>query len=462
MKYREIHRVAARSPLSQLTSLAKEAHEITRHQSRRLPGQPRHGGAHVSADSLEAAAQLFVNPASYTDETTLTAGLTLLRGQAPVIRVEHPKYRPFWAVTRYADIIDILRDHALWLNSPRSILQTAELDDSLDSMRDNGVGLRNLVHVDGEYHRALKAIAAEWFRPKVMRSLTSRIDQLAIQYVELMAQKGSECEFVAEVATAYPGYVILSLLGLPESDFPRLLRWSQELFGFEDEERRRGERSEDIVEVIADFVDYFGRVAAQRRAHPTDDLASAIANAQIDGAPLGDMEAISYYQVIAAAGHDKTKGVIAGGLLALIENPSQRSRFCGDKSVMSTAAEEMIRWSTPVKATMRTAARDTVVSGVRIRAGESVCLSYPSANRDPEAFAEPFQFDIGRVPNRHLGFGSGVHFCLGAALARMEVDSFFAELIPRLDSIGLAGEPEYLPTTFVGGLKRLPLNYTMR
>ena len=150
---------------------AKETHEITRHQSRRRPGHPRHSGAHVSADSLEAAAQLFVKPASYTDETTLTAGLTLLRGQAPVIRVEHPKYRPFWAVTRYADIIDILRDHELWLNSPRSILQTAELDDSLDSMRDNGDGLRNLVHVDGEYHRALKAIAAEWFRPKMMRSL---------------------------------------------------------------------------------------------------------------------------------------------------------------------------------------------------------------------------------------------------------------------------------------------------
>lgn len=166
--------------------------------------------------------------------------------------------------------------------------------------------------------------------------------------------------------------------------------------------------------------------------------------------------------IVASAGHDTTKDAISGGLRALIDNPDQLARLRGDLGLMGTAVEEMIRWTTPVKEFMRTATADTEIRGVPIATGESVYLAYVSANRDEEIFTEPFRFDVGRDPNKHLAFGYGVHFCLGAALARMEMNSLFSELLPRLESIELAGEPELSATTFVGGLKHLPVRCSLR
>ena len=201
---------------------------------------------------------------------------------------------------------------------------------------------------------------------------------------------------------------------------------------------------------------------AERRANPTEDLASAIANAKIDGEYLNDIDCLSYYVIVASAGHDTTSAAISGGLLALIENQDQLARLTAQPELMGTAVEEMIRWTTPVKEFMRTATADTEVRGVPIKGGESVLLSYVSANRDEDMFDEPFRFDVGRDPNKHLSFGYGVHFCLGAALARMEINSFFSELVPRLESIELTGDPEFISTIFVGGLKHLPIRYSLR
>ena len=170
---------------------------------------------------------------------------------------------------------------------------------------------------------------------------------------------------------------------------------------------------------------------------------------------------MSYYAIIATAGHDTTSATIAGGMRALIEHPAQREELAADLGLMPRATEEMIRWVTPVKAFMRTAAQDAAVNGVPIAEGESLLLSYASANRDEDIFDDPFRFDIHREPNKHVAFGFGVHFCLGAALARMEVGKFFAELLPRLKSAELAGEPELIATTFVGGLKHLPIRYEL-
>ena len=213
---------------------------------------------------------------------------------------------------------------------------------------------------------------------------------------------------------------------------------------------------------LLEMFQYFTALTVSRRENPTEDLASAIANAVIDGEPLSDIDVVSYYLIIAAAGHDTTSATISGGMLALTENPDQRARLAGDLGLMGLATEEMIRWVTPVKAFMRTATEDTAVRGVPIAAGESVLLSYPSANRDEDVFDDPFRFDVTRDPNKHIAFGYGVHFCLGAALARMEVGSFFSELLPRLESIELAGEPQHVATTFVGGLKHLPIRYSLR
>jgi cytochrome P450 len=260
----------------------------------------------------------------------------------------------------------------------------------------------------------------------------------------------------------YPLYVILSLLGLPESDFQRMLTLTQELFGGGDEERRRGATPEELLEPLLDFFAYFQGITAARRAAPTGDLASAIANARVDGEYLSDIDTASYYVIIATAGHDTTSSTIAGGLHALIQHPAELERLRSDPGLLPTAVDEMIRWVTPVKEFMRTATADTSVGGVPVGAGESLLLSYPSANRDEEVFDDPFLFDVGRDPNTHLAFGFGVHYCLGAALARMETRALFAELLPRLESVELTGRPEWVATTFVGGLKHLPIRYALK
>ena len=190
----------------------------------------------------------------------------------------------------------------------------------------------------------------------------------------------------------------MSLLGLPESDFPRMLTLTREMFGGDDEELKRGATLEEQLQVLLEFFGYFNALTASRREHPTEDLASAIANACIDGERLSDVDTASYYVTIATAGHDTTNATIAGGLQALIENPDQRKRLSDNVDLMPLATEEMIRWVTPVKEFMRTATADTTVRGVPIAKGEAVYLSYVSANRDEDVFADPFRFDVGRIP----------------------------------------------------------------
>lgn len=416
----------------------------------------------MSTPIIDPAARVFADPTAYTDEPQLHAALTHLRAYAPVSWVDYPPFRPFWAITKHADVMDIERANNLFISAPRPLLATAEADDLAQSMLDAGMGLRTLIHMDDPQHRVVRAIGADWFRPKAMRALKMRVDQLAKIHVDKMLEAGTECDFVTAVAQHYPLYVILSLLGLPESDFPRMLKLTQELFGGDDTEFQRGTTPEEQLQVLLEFFGYFNELTASRRANPTDDLASAIANARVDGEPLSDIDTASYYVIVATAGHDTTSATISGGLKALIENADQLTRLTDNMDLMPLATEEMIRWVTPVKEFMRTATEDTSVRGVPIAQGESVYLSYVSANRDEEVFDQPFRFDVGRNPNKHLAFGYGVHFCLGAALARMEVSSLFTELLPRLKSIELNGEPELIATTFVGGLKHLPVRYSLR
>lgn len=409
----------------------------------------------MSTRVIDEAAQAFATPSACADEAKFHAALTHLRASAPVSWVEVPTYKPFWAITKHADIMAIERANDVFTNSPRPVLMTSENDDNQAA-----VGVRTLIHMDDPEHRVMRAIGADWFRPKAMRALKIRVDELARIHVDKMVKAGGECDFVQEVAVNYPLYVIMSLLGVPEADFPLMLKLTQELFGSDDDEYQRD--SGDSMTALLEMFQYFTALTASRRENPTDDLASAIANARVDGEPLNDIETVSYYAIVAAAGHDTTSATISGGMLALLENPDEMARLKAEPELMASATEEMIRWVTPVKAFMRTAAVDTVVRDMPIAAGESVLLSYPSGNRDEEIFEDPFRFDVGREPNKHVAFGYGVHFCLGAALARMEINSFFSELMPRLDSIELTGPAQHTATTFVGGLKHLPVRYTLR
>jgi cytochrome P450 len=405
---------------------------------------------------MDDAAKVLADPLAYTDEVGLHRALTHLRATAPVSWVDVGNYAPFWAITKHADIMEIERANDVFTNSPRPLLVTREGDE-----QQAAVGIKTLIHMDDPQHRDVRAIGANWFRPKAMRALKDRADELAKQFVDRMVTEGPECDFVQKVAVNYPLYMIMTLLGVPEGDFGLMLKLTQELFGSDDDEFKRGDMAEQMT-VLLEMFQYFTELTAARRANPTEDLASAIANATIDGEPLSDIETVSYYAIIAAAGHDTSSASISGGMHALVEHQEQLERLRNDPGLMPLAVEEMVRWTTPVKEFMRTAQRDYVIRGVKIAAGESVLLSYVSGNRDEEVFSDPFAFDVGRDPNRHIAFGYGVHFCLGAALARMEINSFFSELLPRLASVELAGRPDYLATTFVGGLKHLPIRYSLR
>ncbi len=399
------------------------------------------------------AGRVFCDATAYADEATFYEACALLRKESPVHRVEADGFNPFWAITKHADLLEIERNTAGWLAGPRPALGPA----SQDSSRVD-IPIRTLVQMDPPDHTLYRQVGSDWFRPGRLRQLEPKVRELARRWIDRMADLGGECDFVTEVALHFPLYVIMSILGLTEEEYPRILKLTQEMFGANDPELGR---DDDITSVLVDFFNYFQALTVNRRAEPTEDLASAIANAEIDGSRMGDLEAAGYYVIIATAGHDTTTASIAGGLHALLQFPQQLERLRADPSLVPSAVEEMIRWVSPVKQFMRTAAVDHEVRGVRIPAGESVLLSFPSANRDEDVFRDPEWFDVGRDPNRHLAFGFGAHFCLGAQLARLEGKAFFAELLPRLRSVELAGSPAYMETLFVGGPKHLPIRFEL-
>ena len=409
--------------------------------------------------SVKEAGQVFVTPSAYADEEHFHRACAVLRREDPVHLVEHDNFNPFHAVTRHADVLSVELRNSIFLNEPRPVLGTRADDERTTQ---NGNLLRTLIHVDGAEHRALRGITSDWFLPKSLQRLEHRLSGLARASVDRMVELGGSCDFARDIAMPLPLNVILAILGLPESDYPRMLKLTQELFGNSDEELRRGSSPEDLIAVVQDFFAYFTELTRQRREEPRDDLTSVIANAVIDGQPLTDIQTISYYVIAATAGHDTTSASMAGGLHALIENPDQLALLKSHPEHIATAVDEIIRWVTPVKHFMRRASEDADVGGKTILKGESVLLSYPSANRDETVFESPDRFDVTRSPNKHLAFGFGVHYCLGALLARMELRALLNELIPRLDHVELAGEPALMKTLFVGGLKRLPIKYSVR
>jgi cytochrome P450 len=409
----------------------------------------------VTSIACEEAAGVFADPDAYTDEAAFHRACTLLRREAPVQRVEADGFEPFYAVTRHADVMEAERNPAVFRNRPQPVL----MDTETESIAKQAGELATLVHVDDPEHRRYRAVTAEWFQAASLARLETRIAELARRAVDRMVDMGGACDFAADIAKPMPLEVILSILGLPESDYPRMLQLTQELFGGDDPELARGATPEDQMQVIYDFFSYFGALIDERRARPTDDLASVIANATVDGEPLGPFQMVSYYMIIATAGHDTTSYSMAGGLQALLENPDQLARLQARPDLVPTAVDEMIRWVSPVRHFLRNLVEPYELGGQRLEAGERVLLSYWSANRDEAVFDDPFRFDVARQPNRHLAFGFGAHYCLGALLAKMEMRALFGELIPRLRWIEPAGAAELTRSIFVGGHKHLPVRY---
>jgi cytochrome P450 len=331
--------------------------------------------------------------------------------------------------------------------------------------------VRSLVQMDNPDHGYYRRLTQPYFLPQNIRKLEPRIREIARSFVDRMAAKGGSCDFARDIAFLYPLHVIMEILGVPEADEPLMLKLTQELFGAGDSDmNRKGQvaANEDegmaaIMATVADFVAYFNQMTEDRRAHPRDDVATVIANGTVNGQPLGHLEAMSYYIIVASAGHDTTSNTTAGALWALAEHPGEFARLKQDlNGLLPLFIEESIRWVTPVKHFMRTAAADAEVAGRKIAKGDWLFLSYPSGNRDEEVFEDPFAFRADRTPNKQIAFGYGAHVCLGQHLGRLEMKILWEELLPRLESLELAGEPRRTEAAFVCGPKSVPIRYRMR
>lgn len=416
----------------------------------------------------EEIASKAIDPKAYADDSVHEA-FRWLRANNPLGKVELEGLYPFWMVTRHADILEISRQNDLFHSGDMpTTFTTIEGDEAVRKMTGGSPHLvRSLVQMDAPDHPKYRVMTQAWFLPQNIRKLEERIRQIAREHVDRMAALGGECDFVNEIALYYPLRVIMEILGVPPEDEPRMLRLTQELFGAQDPEMNRQrqemmgtpEAMEALQAVIADFYMYFKGITDDRKANPAEDLATVIANGQIDGAPLNDLEAMSYYIIVATAGHDTTSSSTAGAVWGLAANPSEFAKVKADPSLIPGLVDEAIRWMTPVKHFMRSATEDTEVGGQKIAKGDWLWLAYPSGNRDEAVFEDPDAFRVDRKSGKHLAFGYGAHLCLGQHLAKMEMRILFEELLPRLESLELAGEPKLAQANFVSGPKSLPIRY---
>ena len=406
--------------------------------------------------------QALVNPEFWSHEQEVHELLTWLRHNDPLRYLEPEGFAPFWNVTKYDDVKTIEGNKKVFINDPRPTLAQLGMDEMVQAMTGRRHLIRSLVQMDDPDHMKYRMLTQGWFMGTNLRKLQDRVDRLATMYVDRMGELGGECDFVKDVAIWYPLRVIMEILGVPEEDEALMLKLTQELFGSQDPDNQRSFDPQDFFKVVEDFESYFDDLTTARRENPTDDVATLIANAEFDGEPMPRLDSNGYYIIIATAGHDTTSASTAGGVLALLENPGELKKLQDNSEHMGTAIDEVIRWVTPVRHFMRTATEDVEVSGKTIKAGESAILWYPSANRDEDVFDEPFEFRIDRKDAKQLAFGFGAHVCLGQHLARMEITALYREILDRVTDIELAGEPRYTQSTFVGGLKSLPIRYRMK
>jgi cytochrome P450 len=417
-------------------------------------------------------ARKVIDPHAYAEWHGLLDIFDAIRAETPVVQVQPDTpglFDPFWLITRYDDVMRISKDNAGFLNNPRPVVFS--FNEAIAFSRaatGSNMLVDSLVVFDAPIHAKYRRLTQEWFMPRSLARLEGKLRALAAQMVEQMIAAGPEIDFVKLVSGPYPLRVVMQILGVPEADEPLMLTLTQQLFGGQDKDLSgtglEQMTPDQVVQVVAGavrrFEDYFAALAEDRRRNPTNDVASVIANALVDGKPLPPRDMAGYYIIIATAGHDTTSASTAGAMQALANDPEQYARVRADRSLLPGIVEEAIRWTTPVQHFMRTAAADCEIGGQQIKAGDWLMLSYVAANHDPAQFPDPRRFDAARSPNRHLAFGAGAHQCLGLHLARLEMRILFEALLDRVAAVEPAGEAKRASSTFVGGLKTLPLRIT--
>jgi hypothetical protein len=433
-----------------------------------MPPADNQGNTMTRTDTLPSdLARIVVDPCCYAQWDSLHDALRTIRHEHPFARAQIEGYHPFWVASKLDDIRAVALDGATFRSGMGGILS----NEALAFEKRAGIArlFRSVVAMNEPDHRKYRMLTQAWFQPKNLRRLQDNVRALARHWVDKLVASGGDCEFVGDIAVHYPLFVIMSILGVPEQDEPMMLRLTQEYFGNGDADLSRDKMEaspetafETVRAVITEANDYFAGISAERRRKPTDDLATVIANAQIDGVPINEVDAMGYYITVAFAGHDTTSSSLSGAIWALAENPDQLELAQRQPELIPKLVEEAVRWTSPIHQFTRIAARDGEIRGQRVQTDDWVILSFPSGNRDEDAFEDPFRFRVDRDKCTHVGFGYGPHMCLGMHLARMELAAFFQELLPRIRSIEVNGTPTRTVTNFVGGPKSLPIRFTLR
>ncbi len=405
-----------------------------------------------------------VAPVPYAENGPPHETWTRLRAESPVHRCEPEDYEPFWAITKHADITEISTQPELFLSEPGITVLRRQDREALEASAFGA--MRVIIGMDPPEHRSVRKVASPVFTPRAIMGLDDEINRSARELVDSLAGATGEgeCDFATDVAAAHPLRILSHMLGVPREQEPDILRLTNQLFAFEDPELQRAgeDRQQALMELGMELYTMFDAIIQDRRANPQDDLATVLASGTVDGEPMGPMETVGYYLITFSAGHDTTKNALVGGMQAFIDHPEEFQKLRDNPDLIDKAVEEIGRWTSPVNYMKRTAAADAEIRGQEIAKGDSLVMFYASANRDEDVFDDPFTFRIDRESNRHLGFGIGEHFCLGANMARRSQRALWLELSKRLESIELCGAPERIHSSFVVGLKHLPVRYRIQ
>lgn len=385
-----------------------------------------------------------------------------LRKEAPVYWYDWKQGKGFWCITRHEDITQVLKNWRVY----SSELGGANLEDLDEEQRK---ARQSMLETDPPRHTRLRGLVSKWFTPKSVAQYEGLVRQLTRIILDEALQH-KEFDFIDKIAAQLPIQVLARILGVPPEDTPKLIEWGDKMMGNTDPDvadvlwdskeaekyRLYPFRSPAALEVF-EYGHWLGR---KRRNNPQNDLVSKLVHAEIDGERLTEREFDTMFLLLVVAGNETTRQAIAQGMHAFIQYPEQTVRLQGDPSLMPTAVEEILRWSSPILHFRRTATTDTTMHGQTIKAGDKVVLWFVSANRDETVFEDPDRFDIGRNPNPHLAFGQGgPHVCLGSYLARLEIRVMFEELLPHLHKFSLAGKPERMCSNFTNALKRMPVRF---
>jgi len=373
-----------------------------------------------------------------------------LRRESPVHWHPEPDGPGFWAVTRHADVRTVSHDWETFSSELGATFIPTQDEEVLESLR------LSILNMDPPRHNRARRLVSKAFTPRMISRLVEEIDRRAEVVVAGVKDRG-RCEFVEDIAAQVPVQMICEMIGLEPEQWPRMFEISNDLIGSRDDPEFAYVDAEAASGEIYALCD---AVAEDRRAHPRDDLMTALVEAELDGERLDNLELNMFFISLVVAGNETTRNLINHSLLALLDHPDQARRLREDPSLWDTAVDEMLRWGSSIHNFRRTATRDTELGGVTISRGDKVVMYYASANRDEDVFADPHTFDVGRTPNDHVTFGGGgVHYCLGASLARAEIKATMRQVVEQLPGIQLAGPPERLTSDFVNGIKRMPVTW---